>query len=127
MTAAPRSLPASLAVAEAQLALAEANATIARQRLEILDLQRQLRLKVSIGTDPDLAVLRQHVETVARETGVTAQMILSSRRIKQIVAARWRVWALLHSDGMSMSCIGRLFGTDHSTVLYGLRRIGAVQ
>ena len=39
--------------------------------------------------------------------------------------ARWRVWRDLRAAGHSLAEIGRMAGYDHTTVLHGLRRIGA--
>jgi chromosomal replication initiation ATPase DnaA len=60
------------------------------------------------------------VQAVAQETGVRPSEILGRDRSRHVVAARHRVWAMLHRSGWSAASIGREFGVDHTSVLYAL-------
>ena len=63
------------------------------------------------------------IERCAHDGLCTAESIMSRSRASEAVRARHRVWHIIHSStGMSISGIGRMFGADHTTVMYGIRR-----
>jgi chromosomal replication initiation ATPase DnaA len=57
-------------------------------------------------------------------TGISYEDIISKNRQRDIVCGRWHAWKLLREKGeLTYQSIGRLFGTDHATVLVGIRKI----
>lgn len=50
---------------------------------------------------------------------------LSQSRARGATLCRMRAWKHLRDDGFGLSGIGRVAGKDHTTILSGLRRIGA--
>jgi chromosomal replication initiation ATPase DnaA len=73
------------------------------------------------------AFLREHiaqlVDRVVLETGVKPEAIYGGGRSAKVVNARWRAWAALLNDGMSISEIAAVFHVDHTSVIYGLRKL----
>jgi chromosomal replication initiation ATPase DnaA len=73
------------------------------------------------------------VEDVERRHDLPNGTLLRPCRLTRVVRARWEAWWLVHDetrfDGShiySYAEIGRLFGYDHSTVIYGCRRHAAM-
>lgn len=87
---------------------------IARLSNELAKLQR----KSGRIDCPRIAAI---VEQVARETGVSAGMIMSRDRYGPECRARQRVYWLANQQGMSSVYIGRVMERHHTTVLYGVR------
>lgn len=55
--------------------------------------------------------------------GVTAAEIIGPSRKPRFAPARIELYGRLHDElGVSFPQIGRIFGRDHTTVLYGVRR-----
>jgi hypothetical protein len=74
------------------------------------------------------AGLGQHVvEVAARQFGVNPKRLLEADRHKDVVAARWTAAWLLHRRRWSTLKIGSFLKHDHSTILFGLRRVAADQ
>jgi chromosomal replication initiation ATPase DnaA len=67
--------------------------------------------------------LRTLVRTIAAEEGVSFEDIMRRTRIHRVAKARWKVFAALKKRGWSYPMIARPFGVDHTTVLYGVRRL----
>lgn len=65
------------------------------------------------------------VAAVARHTGISAAMILSSSRTQAVTYARHLSMYLLWKQGESIMALGGLFDRDRSTVLHAVRRIDA--
>jgi chromosomal replication initiation ATPase DnaA len=63
------------------------------------------------------------VEDAAREAGCTVAQMLGYQRNQGAKFARWRAMRRAHEDGYSLPQIGRAFNRDHTTVIYGLRKI----
>lgn len=61
---------------------------------------------------------------ISAETGIPVEDILGRRRDPEVVAARHRLWTMLHDSGLSLSAIGLAVGVDHSSVRYALVRRG---
>jgi len=61
------------------------------------------------------------IKEVARWHGIPVYRLMSADRHREVVAARnaayWLVW---FKYGYSLPKIGRLFGRNHSTVLFGI-------
>lgn len=66
--------------------------------------------------------LMRMVAAVADEHGVEPREIMSGSRRKAPSRARQDCWARLRREGLSYPQIGRMFGRDHSTVVYGVQR-----
>jgi hypothetical protein len=68
------------------------------------------------------------LERVSALHRVPLQMLFEARRTAPVMAARRHAWAelvkLIKPDGRPISSvqIGRWFGVDHTTVLYGVRQ-----
>lgn len=64
------------------------------------------------------------VARVAARYGLTAADLLGRDRRDHVARARWHAWYQLRCQfGSSLNQIGRLFDRDHTTILYGLRRL----
>lgn len=61
----------------------------------------------------------------AANHGVTIAQVFGEGRRAPVCRARWEAWERLYRDGLTLAAIGRQFGRDHSSVLHGLRKIGA--
>lgn len=67
------------------------------------------------------------VRAVARAAGVSASDIRGQRRTRDLVRLRWAVAWLARARGVSYPQIGRaLGGRDHTTIIHGIRRLGAM-
>jgi chromosomal replication initiator protein len=72
-------------------------------------------------SDVDLA---NFLASVATHHSVTVQRILSPSREQLLVEIRQCVWYILYErEKKNYSRIGRQFGRDHATVLYGVKKI----
>jgi chromosomal replication initiation ATPase DnaA len=92
--------------------------------LEVLDTQRARELVAKPIPDLPKRVIAAaaslfHVAPAAR--------LLRPGRHRDISSARWIAAWLLRRRNWSTLKIGRYLGIDHSTVLYGLRRVAASQ
>lgn len=69
------------------------------------------------------------VESVAADSGLPTEVILSPLRTREAVAARQKGLYLAYvMSGKSLPEIGRRFGgRDHTTVLHAVRKIGALR
>lgn len=83
----------------------------------------------SLAGDPaiDGLVNRQIVKAViahiCRELNVSEAYLRSKHRQPYIVDARHQaMWLIARDTTLSLAYIGRLFGTDHSTVIHGVRK-----
>jgi hypothetical protein len=63
------------------------------------------------------------VKAIAAEFGTTADHILGTTRRVDVARARHVLCWLLHTDGVSLSEIGRRIGRDHTTVHHAVRRV----
>jgi len=54
--------------------------------------------------------------------GVPVKDLVSPKRSKPIVEARFALYAALRMRGWSYTRIGRFLGRDHATVMYGVQR-----
>lgn len=72
------------------------------------------------ASDP---LYRQRATQIAAEiSGVPLGAITSRARTRTVSRVRWALYVGMASKGVSSTNIGRRFGRDHSTVLYGLRQ-----
>ena len=64
------------------------------------------------------------VALVAQDFGIAAPIILSERRDRDVVLARWAaMWLAYHLTGCSSPRIGHALNRDHTSVLHGYRQI----
>lgn len=73
-----------------------------------------------------LGIYRQ-AEAACKKNFVTLAEVERRCRQRCVVRARVEVWRLMHSEGLSMSHIARIFGLDHTSVVHGLRNKPEVQ
>ena len=72
-------------------------------------------------------VMRRLKEAVGRRFGVTVAEINSKSRLGRLVVPRQVVMILArHFTRLSMPQIGRALGRDHTTILYGVRKLQPV-
>jgi chromosomal replication initiation ATPase DnaA len=62
------------------------------------------------------------VKLCATLFGVPVKDLVSPKRSKHIVEARFALYAALRMRGWSYPRIGRFLGRDHATVMYGVQR-----
>jgi chromosomal replication initiation ATPase DnaA len=90
--------------------------------LEVVDTYRA-REGLARPKPADLPV--RIVEIAARLFGVLPKRLIEADRHKDVVAARWIAAWLLHRRRWSTLKIGSFLKHDHSTILFGLRRVAA--
>lgn len=66
--------------------------------------------------------LLEDLERLARSHRVTLKAVYERRHSKSVVRARQAIWLWLHDLGKSHPEIGELFGRDHTTIIYAVRR-----
>ena len=71
-----------------------------------------------------MPTFQEIVADVARKMNVSVEDIMSARRNKRIVIARWESWRRMAASGWSSTRIGQLWGRDHSTVVHGVQKMG---
>lgn len=71
-----------------------------------------------------MSTLREIAEAVAKETGVSVDDLLSRSQKRVIARARWHIFGRLAASGWTTAQIGRHWGYDHTSVWYGLHKIG---
>jgi len=64
------------------------------------------------------------VYTEAAWAGVSPVAVIEGRRLGGAITARYRAYRVLRLMGYSLPGIGRVVGRDHSTIMYGLRKLG---
>ncbi len=57
--------------------------------------------------------------------GVTIEQIMSPRRSRTWVRARWAAYWLLRQTGLGYAEIGRIMSRDHTSVIHGMSRVNA--
>lgn len=77
------------------------------------------------GTIPASVVRAMH-EHVSAELGVPLYDLCGVTRTRPAVRARWTAMRAMRDRGVSLPVIGRAFGRDHSTVIFGLRAFEAL-
>lgn len=59
----------------------------------------------------------------AQRGGLDPGAVLSHQRKRGLCYARFQVWRKLKSQGFSLPGIGRAASRDHTSILYGIRKI----
>lgn len=75
-----------------------------------------------IISDRPVDLLGQIVAETAHDHGVRADRITGPARWREVVEARWEVFARLYAEGWSMARIARAMRFDHSSVSHGIRK-----
>lgn len=92
-------------------------------------ISRYETLDVARGTDQpatdEAHIVGLAVAEAAEQTGVPAHLILSGDRHRAVSRARWLAMRIARDAGLSTAAIGRALAMDHTSVMYGLRRVGA--
>lgn len=88
-----------------------------RERLPKVPLvQRVIRKRFPMET------MNSVIMRISRARDVPPLLVAGHCRMKDVVAARYEVFSVLNASGLSIERIGKAFGKDHTTVLYGIRR-----
>lgn len=66
--------------------------------------------------------VRTAISAAAHAHGVTKEEILSRKKKRKYVQARYMAMRMLHDQGWSLGRIGRALGVHHTTVLYAIRK-----
>jgi hypothetical protein len=94
---------------------------------DVLHIQSATR---ALPDEPRIVIKRtpamEIIESVAREHGVSVEEVFGKRRNAPVVVARQTAMAAVyvHRPDLSLVQIGRLFGRDHTTTLYAIRKLG---
>lgn len=73
----------------------------------------------SMMTPHERKILR--IREACAEGGITYERLMSRDRLPEVIRVRHRLFYEFREMGMSYPEIGRLFGRDHTTVLYGVK------
>lgn len=57
-------------------------------------------------------------------TGLSWVALTEQNRKRRVVYKRWAAWKIFRDHGYSYQEIGEIFGRDHTSILWGLRRLG---
>jgi len=77
------------------------------------------------------ASVRRIIDETAATVGSNAQEMVGPRAFHRLAHARWRAWARIMDEVTingrepSLPQVGVWFNRDHTTVLYGLRRLAS--
>ncbi len=63
------------------------------------------------------------IAEMAAKHGIDAELIRNSRGRRAVCHARWEAWEALAKPGVSVASIGRAWPCDHTSILYGIRRL----
>lgn len=70
-----------------------------------------------------MPLYKRIMREICQKHQVTMVNLLSDRRARHIVAARYEaMYRMSEEAGMSLPAIGRRFNKDHTTCLYGIRK-----
>lgn len=96
--------------------VAETTRTYGERTPKIPLVQRVIRKRFPMET------MNSVIMRVCRAREVPPLLVAGDCRMKEVVAARNEVFAILNANGLSIERIGKAFAKDHTTVLYGIRR-----
>ncbi len=84
----------------------------------------QHRVGCPMGAILSPATYRRMIVEEAVRAGLCPDLVMSQCQKPGPARARWRVWRTLYNTGKySLPGIGRTVQRDHSTVLFGIRKI----
>jgi chromosomal replication initiation ATPase DnaA len=69
--------------------------------------------------------IERAMSIVAKRYKIRPSALLTKNRTRPISWPRHEVFWLAHNAGQSLPNIGKYFGMDHTSVLYGIRRVEA--
>ncbi len=77
------------------------------------------------GIAPSKSAWLKAVEMASYDAWILPEWILDGRRHKRVVRARWAAWRYLRDMNPNYSVAGmaRTTGYDHTTILWGLKRL----
>ena len=61
------------------------------------------------------------VAQACAEAGVSLEDVMGSCRLSKVCRVRQKMFSIFRDEGMTLPEIGRFFGRDHTTVLYGIK------
>lgn len=104
------------------------NALLAEVRIRQKESIRKL-VEIERATFPNrLAEAPIYLRAACKIWDVTMREILSKRRTKRLVEARWAVMHKLREDGYTLQEIAvATYRKDHATVMHGLRAVEALK
>lgn len=73
-----------------------------------------------------IGVMARIAADAAVRNNISVAQIRGGAKTGEIVLARWECYKEAYESGFSLPQIGRFFNRDHTTVLYGLRRMGVL-
>lgn len=76
---------------------------------------------------PSLSRYHAYAQREALAAGLPLADVMGRSRSRASVVARWRVWRTLRNEGASYPGIAACSGFDHSSILYGVRRLAVVE
>ena len=68
------------------------------------------------------SVVREIVDKIAEESGVSAELILSDKLARRFVILRHLAMWRSREEGLALTEIGEVFNRDHTSVINGIRR-----
>lgn len=86
----------------------------------------QSRITFSLHETPRDRV-DQIIKAVSERTGVDVPQIMdTAHRSVRVTRARWQAWTdVRNAMGWSYPRVARIWGTDHTSVIYGVRKLAA--
>lgn len=76
---------------------------------------------------PSLSRYHAYAQREALAAGLPLADVMGRSQKRAAAVARWRVWRALRNEGASYPGIAASSGFDHSTILYGIRRLAVVE
>jgi chromosomal replication initiator protein len=108
-----------------------ANDDVIRALTKLEKAAKQLRkalLTDTLPAPPPPTAVQRVLQLVADHYGLTVTDLVGPSRQRQVMRPRHVAMYLLHEHlGLSYVSIGKLLRRDHSTVIFGVRRIQAVE
>ena len=68
------------------------------------------------------SIMEEVADRVSNQTGIDMATLRGPSSKRYLNEPRRTIWAELNSRGYSLVDIGRFFGRDHSTILYGINK-----
>lgn len=94
---------------------------------EVMKLQEEIsamEVRLLLGKDTLATVSRVCVEVVCEQFGLAPALLSSRCREERVAWPRQIAWHLIKAiSGGHYTSVGRLFGRDHSTILYGCQTV----
>ena len=86
-----------------------------------VDIARNVLSSVISGFVPPDLLAKQIIENISKRYGISVDDITGKKRTKEIVQVRHiAIYIIREVTGMSLENIGKIFGRDHTTILYSM-------